>query len=91
MDLTEQQRKDATIAVLTWLEETCGKDIADTWAWCHTPMPCGLPLDEQLEEGLAWAAVGREAALPMMRASREAYEQYVREAMAELRAKGQIP
>jgi hypothetical protein len=64
--LTVEQRYEATLAVLCWLEESCGKDVAHRWFWEHTPMPCGLPLDDQLEQGLLWAALGREAALPLI-------------------------
>ena len=80
--LTEEQRREATITLLTWLAETCGEDVAETWAWLHTPMPCGLPLDKHLEEGLRWAAAGREAALPMMDAALAEVHRRLDEAMA---------
>jgi hypothetical protein len=59
----------------------CGEDVAETWFWCHTPMPIGLPLDEQLDFGLTLASVGRDAAIPLMREDRDRYEREVSEAM----------
>lgn len=82
--LTLEDRRAATVTVIDWLTETCGPDVANAWAWEHTPMPCGLPSDEQLAEGLSWAAAGREAALPMMVAARDAYEREVEAVMAAL-------
>ena len=84
--LTEEQRREATKAVLEWMTETCGFDVARDWAWCHTPLPCGLPLDDQLEQGLLWASLGREAALPLMAANRAKISREEDEAMAAYRA-----
>lgn len=50
--MTFDERKDATRAVIAWIVEALGDQAADTWAWEATPMPCGLPSDEQLDEGL---------------------------------------
>jgi hypothetical protein len=83
--LTLEQRRAATESVLVWLTETCGEDVANEWAWEHTPLPCGLPLDEQLERGLQFAALGRYAAIPLMAADQERYEQEAIEAMAARR------
>ncbi len=49
-------RKRTTQTVLDWIIELRGNDVASLWAWETTPIPCGLPSDEQLEEGLALAA-----------------------------------
>lgn len=48
-------RKAAAVAVTEWIVEMRGEETAQTWAWECTPMPCGLPTDEQLAEGLAVA------------------------------------
>ena len=77
----EVDRRERTKLVITWLAETCGEDVADMWCWEHTPMPCGLPSDTQLAQGLEWAALGRDRALPLMAAAREAYEREMSEAM----------
>lgn len=80
--LNEEHRRESTVTILSWLAECCGEDVADTWAWLHTPMPCGLPLDPHLEEGLRWAAAGREAAMPMMHAALAEVHRRLDEAMA---------
>jgi len=80
--MTERQRREATQLVLVWLEETCGADVAHDWYWEHTPLPCGLPLDDQLDQGLQWAAMGRKAALPLMANDRAAYHREMAEIMA---------
>ena len=59
--MTDEQRRTATIAVETWIRESLGNDAALLWLWELTPMPCGLPSDAQLDEGLRIAA--REAEL----------------------------
>lgn len=41
--------------VYDWIVETQGEEAAEIWLWACTPFPCGLPTDEQLEEGLAVA------------------------------------
>jgi hypothetical protein len=46
------ERKARTQIVLDWIIESRGNDVAGLWAWETTPMPCGLPSDEQLEAGL---------------------------------------
>lgn len=49
------QRKFATETVLRWIEEYQGREVMTTWAWECTPIPCGLPDDEQLAEGVGIA------------------------------------
>jgi hypothetical protein len=71
-------RRAATYAVLQWLEEYCGKEVADFWAWERTPMPVGLPSDEQLEEGMNMAV------------KRVRFEKTHEEMMMEVRAAGAI-
>jgi hypothetical protein len=53
--MTFEERRNATQTVLAWITESCGSKSADFWAWEMTPMPCGLPSDEQLEDGLQMA------------------------------------
>lgn len=53
--IEDQRRHEATLAVIHWIQETWGNEMADWWAWECTPMPCGLPDDEQLEDGLRLA------------------------------------
>lgn len=53
--MTNEQRKEATIAVYDWLVEYKGEELAQFWMWERTPLPCGLPLDRQLEEGMMMA------------------------------------
>jgi len=48
-------RRDATLAVVTWIEESLGREVAHEWIWVCTPYPAGLPSDEQLAQGLAIA------------------------------------
>jgi len=53
--MTFEERKRATETIIDWITEYRGSDLATYWEWERTPMPCGLPLDEQLDEGLALA------------------------------------
>jgi len=53
--MSEEQRHKAAQAVTAWITEYRGERIASYWVWERTPMPCGLPDDEQLAEGLALA------------------------------------
>lgn len=46
------ERKAATEAVIGWIVAERGEPAASTWAWECTPIPCGLPSDRQLDEGL---------------------------------------
>ena len=48
------ERKAAAVAVSEWLTEYAGEEVASFWVWERTPMPIGLPSDEQLAEGLKW-------------------------------------
>jgi hypothetical protein len=48
-------RRVATKHILGMLTAAHGPKVADYWAWERTPMPCGLPSDEQLGEGLRMA------------------------------------
>ena len=50
------ERKAATETVLRWIEEAHGERAASSWAWECTPIPCGLPSDQQLDEGLRIAS-----------------------------------
>jgi hypothetical protein len=45
-------RKRQTETVLGWIEESQGSKVASDWAWGTTPIPCGLPSDKMLDEGL---------------------------------------
>ena len=49
-DLAERRR--ATQSVIEWISESLGDEVASNWAWGATPIPCGLPSDKQLDEGL---------------------------------------
>lgn len=62
--MTDEQRKRAAVTICEWLTEYCGQATADYWAWERTPMPCGLPSDEQLDEGLQNALRGATRATP---------------------------
>lgn len=53
--MTIEERRAAAVTVYGWLDEIHGRDVAEWWVWERTPFPCGLPLDEQLEEGLTIA------------------------------------
>lgn len=53
--MTPEQRKQAAVAVAEWITEYHGEDAALFWVWERTPMPVGLPDDEQLEAGLRMA------------------------------------
>lgn len=44
-------RRAKTKVVLDELTRAGGDDLASHWAWEMTPMPVGLPSDEQLAEG----------------------------------------
>ncbi len=46
------ERKRTTETVINWIVESQGEKAASDWAWGATPIPCGLPSDKQLEEGL---------------------------------------
>lgn len=54
--MTDKERIAAAQAIVDWLREYRGEDEAELWMWNLTPMPCGLPLDDQLEDGLRIAA-----------------------------------
>jgi len=53
--MTFEERQAATQTVVAWITEAHGNDVAYTWAIECTPMPCGLPSDAMLDEGLAVA------------------------------------
>ncbi len=55
MSLIVDMRKDAAVTVTRWITDAHGDDVASLWVWECTPMPCGLPSDEQLQEGLSLA------------------------------------
>ena len=48
-------RREAAIVVTEWITDALGDDVAKAWVWECTPMPCGLPSDDQLAEGLSLA------------------------------------
>jgi len=50
-----RDRKRRTQSVLDLISERHGSSVARDWAWACTPIPCGLPSDEQLEDGLRLA------------------------------------
>lgn len=52
---TFEARKMATDTVLGWIEAAHGSEIMSAWAYECTPIPCGLPDDEMLDEGLSLA------------------------------------
>lgn len=56
--MTFEERRAATKVVIGWIIESCGDAAADYWAWERTPMPCDLPSDEQLDEGIEMAVAG---------------------------------
>jgi hypothetical protein len=60
----DKQRQEETRRIIAALEAAGGKKLADYWSWEMTPMPCGLPSDEQLAEGrkMAELAEGRKMA-----------------------------
>lgn len=43
-------------AVVDWLKERGGEDLALAWLWECTPAPCGPPSYEQVEDGLRVAS-----------------------------------
>jgi len=53
--MNDDERKRATQVLVQWLTEERGEETASFWAWERTPMPFGLPSDEQLDEGLRLA------------------------------------
>lgn len=55
MSIIVDLRKQAAETVARWITEMQGEEVASAWAWECTPMPCGLPSDEQLQEGLSLA------------------------------------
>ena len=55
-EMNAVERKAAAVAVSEWLTEYAGEDVASFWVWERTPMPIGLPSDEQLAEGLKWGS-----------------------------------
>lgn len=48
----EHLRKEATLAVVIWIEEYLTPKAAHDWLWNCTPYPFGLPTDEMLYDGL---------------------------------------
>lgn len=55
MSLIVDLRKQAAETVVRWITDMQGEEVAQAWVWECTPMPCGLPSDEQLQEGLSLA------------------------------------
>ena len=56
----------AAQTVYGWIKEAQGERIAELWFWECTPMPCGLPSAEQLDEGLR-VATGELAMRDLLR------------------------
>ena len=52
----DDKRHKQTVIVMEWITEKYGPEVASWWYWECTPMPCGLPDDEQLRDGLRLAA-----------------------------------
>lgn len=59
--MIDEQRQEETRKVLAELTDAGGEELASYWAWERTPLPCGLPLDEQLVEGRKMATDARKA------------------------------
>lgn len=53
--LDELRRRKSALYISEWIEELQGREASELWVWECTPIPCGLPSDQQLEEGLAVA------------------------------------
>jgi hypothetical protein len=53
--MDERMRREATVTLLEWIAAAHGEKVAHCWAYNLTPIPCGLPLDSQLENGLRLA------------------------------------
>lgn len=53
--MCDDLEREPTKAVLGWIEEAHGPAVASAWAWNCTPIPCGFPTPDILEEGLALA------------------------------------
>lgn len=70
-------------AVLQLVEQTLGKEAADTWLWAHTPSPAGPPSDKQLAEALEWTAAGPDKGLAMMTQARTRIDREMSEALAK--------
>lgn len=49
--MTNEERKAEAGRIAKELSAIGGEELADYWVWEMTPMPVGLPSDEQLEEG----------------------------------------
>jgi hypothetical protein len=47
--------KQATLAVIEWIAEKHGEAAADWWLWEATPLPCWLPSERQLWDGMRLA------------------------------------
>ncbi len=52
---TFEARKRATETVMRWIEDAHGEEVAGAWAIECTPIPCGLPDDQMLDDGLSLA------------------------------------
>lgn len=60
--VNDVERKAEAVRIAKELTEVCGEDTASYWVWEETPMPCGLPDDEQLAVGQRMIERGRAAA-----------------------------
>lgn len=61
MTMTDEERRAETVRIAKEITEVCGEHAASYWIWEETPMPCGLPDDEQLALGRRMIERGRAA------------------------------
>ncbi len=73
---TFEARKRATETLIGWIEQVHGQEVAYAWAWECTPIPCGLPDDQMLDDGLS--LVLGEVTIGELRA--RAYREMLRQA-----------
>ncbi len=85
MSLIVDQRKEATTTVIRWITDAHGDEVAGAWAWECTPMPCGLPSDEQLHEGVS-LALGEITIGALLAKSYRAMDEAMAQILAEEKA-----
>lgn len=59
--MSDIERKAEAARIAKELTEVCGEATASYWVWEETPMPVGLPSDEQLARGQRMIDRGRAA------------------------------
>ena len=69
------EREAATETIIGWIVESKGERTASEWAWGATPIPCGLPSDKQLDEGLRVATGELSIGTLLSQVDREMIEQ----------------